>query len=78
LQWLTLEEIEGCREKFIFYCIEVPLMSLKCVICGREGVPLLEANLKDRGYALICAECWQRLMAENKIIIGGGSGCPCG
>ncbi|MEM0369326.1 MAG: hypothetical protein QXF78_05600 [Pyrobaculum sp.] len=53
-------------------------MSLKCVICGREGVPLLEANLKDRGYALICAECWQRLMAENKIIIGGGSGCPCG
>lgn len=54
------------------------MSTLRCAICGKEGVPLLEANVKDRGYALVCPECWQKLMAENKILIGTGGGCACG
>ncbi|AET32686.1 MAG: hypothetical protein ACPL3C_03295 [Pyrobaculum sp.] len=51
----------------------------RCAICGREDTPLLEANIKDRGPALVCPECWSKLMAENKIVMGStGGGCACG
>ena len=54
-------------------------MAYRCAICGREDTSLLEAYIKDKGPALICPMCWERLMAENKIVVGStGVGCPCG
>ena len=53
-------------------------MQFRCAICGREDTPLLEANVKGMGAVLVCPECWSKLMAENKIIIGTSGGCACG
>ncbi|MEM1615663.1 MAG: hypothetical protein QW598_07080 [Pyrobaculum sp.] len=53
-------------------------MTYKCAICGKENTPLLEAYVKDVGSVLICPECWSKLMAENKILVGASGGCACG
>ncbi len=54
-------------------------MAYKCAMCGREDTPLLEATVKGVGAVLICPDCWQRLMSENKILAGSSAGgCACG
>ncbi|MCC6020866.1 MAG: hypothetical protein LM577_05815 [Thermoproteaceae archaeon] len=51
----------------------------RCAICGRDNTPLLEANVKGMGFALICPSCWSKLAAENRILVSSsGGGCSCG
>jgi len=49
----------------------------KCSICGRSDTALLEAYIKNLGSALVCPDCWSKLMSENKLLVGASGGCAC-
>jgi ribosome-binding protein aMBF1 (putative translation factor) len=56
----------------------------KCELCGKNGddLSLLSANHKDRGYVMVCRDCWVKLYDGNRMVCGttgSGGSCPtCG
>ena len=49
----------------------------RCIVCGRDDVPLLEARHKKLGVVWVCQECWIKLFENNEFLIGSGEKCAC-
>jgi hypothetical protein len=53
----------------------------RCALCSKTGedLTLFGVNHKDRGYIMVCQDCWIKLYKENRIVAGSGSsGQSCG